>query len=256
MNGRQSGTALNDESLVRFFRMMGYDPGELHTEGATRPVVDVRDIYRRLPDQQPDVVAHAASALAALERSQFAAPGAVEDAAYLADLAALASKDASWCRRIPDDLVLLSQKQHFLDWCLFTLATNLQEVELCQRIPVRPYPIANAAKLPPAHVREINLQMSLRAQCERELHPASAPSRRYAPELPPDDERTRRLIALLDYPLPRASTLPAQRLAAAYQLFLGVLTGADASLHGPALKRLIERLKALPDMAWDGSPAK
>jgi hypothetical protein len=251
--GSQSGTALSGESLVRFFRMMGYEPDELHTEGVTRPIVDVRDIYRRLPEQ-PDVAARVGASLQALERARGSTARDATDAAYLGDLAALASRDAGWCQRIPEDLPLTAQKQHFRDWCLFTLAVNLQDGELCRRIPIRPYPIARAAELPPEHVRQITLQMSLRTQCERQVHSAYPHTARYAPEVPSDDEQTSRLIVLLGYPIPRASSLPVQRLGEAYALFLTVLTGADASLYAPARRRLIERVKALPDVGWDGTP--
>lgn len=216
--GTQSGTALSGESLVGFFRMMGYEPEELHAEGVTRPIVDVRDIYRRL-SEQPDVAARVGASLKALDRARASTPRDTADAAYLTDLAALASRDAGWCQRIPDDLSLAAQKQHFRDWCLFTLATNLQDGELCGRIPIRPYPIARAAELPPEHVRQITLQMSLRAQCERQVHSAYPHTTRYEPEVPSDDEQIRRLIVLLGYPIPRASELSVQRLGEAYALF-------------------------------------
>jgi hypothetical protein len=251
--GLQSGTALSGESLVRFFRMMGYEPDELQAEGVTRPIVDVRDIYPRL-SEQPDIAARVGASLQALELARASTPRDTSDAAYLADLAALAGRDAGWCQRIPEDLPLAAQKQHFRDWCLFTLATNLQDGALCQRIPIRPYPIARAAELPPEHVRQINLQMSMRAQCERQVHSANPHATRYGPEVPSDDEQTRRLIVLLGYPIPRASELPVERLADAYGLLLTKLTGADASLYAQATKRLIERVKALPDINWNGAP--
>lgn len=104
-------------------------------------------------------------------------------------------------------------------------------------------------------MREINLQMSLRAQCDRQLHSTYLANPRYAPELPADDERTRRLILLLGYPIPRASTLPLPRLAEAYSLFLTALTGVDAPSYAAARQRLIERVKALPNIGWEGTPA-
>ncbi len=249
--GRSSGTALLGESLVRFFKMMGYDPDELHAEGVTRPIVDVRNIYRRLPEE-PDIVARVGTSLRALERTNTRTRSEVEDGAYLAQMAALVSKDAGWCERIPDDLPLARQKQHFRDWCVFTLATNIRDSDLCERIPIRPYSIARADELPPARVQELTVQMSLQAQCDRQIHSPYPSNTHYAPELPADDESTRRLIETLGYPIPRASTLPPHLLEDAYRLFLTVLTGVDAPLYASARQRLIERVKALPDIGWDG----
>jgi hypothetical protein len=252
VDGWHGGTGISGESLVRFFRLMGYDPEELHAEGVTRPIVDVRDIYRRLP-QEPDLVARIEASLQMLGRKNDPAQSDVEDAAYLAQMAALVSKDALWCQRIPDEL-LLAGHQHFRDWCMYTLATNIRDADLCRRIPIRPDPIARAGEPPPAYTREVSVQMSLHGQCGWHVSSSIPDNTRYGPELPADDERTRRLIGSLGYPIPRASTLTQQRLEEAYGLFLTVLTGADAARYAPARKRLIERVKSLPDISWQGAP--
>jgi hypothetical protein len=249
--GSYGGTAISGESLVRFFRMMGYDPDELHADGVTRPIVDVRDIYRQLP-QEPDLLARIEASLQALGRKNAGAHEA-EDAAYLAQMAALVSKDGEWCQRIPDDLSLAGH-QHFRDWCMYMLATNIRDGDLCKRIPIRPDPIARAGEPPPAYSRETTVQMSLHGQCAWHVTSSIPDNTRYGPELPADDEQTRRLIGILGYPIPRASTLPAQRLEDAYYLFLTVLTGADAPRYALARQRLIERVKALPDASWQGVP--
>src|SRR5438046_9707271 len=59
------------------------------------------------------------------------------NAAYLADIAALVTKTPGWCARIPGDLPLVSQRARFRDWCLFKLASNTRNLELCRLIPIR-----------------------------------------------------------------------------------------------------------------------
>jgi hypothetical protein len=249
--GSYSGTAISGESLVRIFRMMGYDPDELHAEGVTRPIVDVRDIYRKLP-QEPDLLARIEASPKALGRESAGAHD-VNDAAYLVQMAALVSKDGEWCQRIPDDLSLAGHR-HFRDWCMYMLATNIRNGDLCKRIPIRPDPIATAGEPSPSLPPKIVEQMSLHGQCVWRVTSSIPDNTRYGPELPPDDEQTRRLIGILGYPIPRASTLPAQRLEEAYNLFLTVLTGADAARYARARQRLIERVRALSDASWQGVP--
>jgi hypothetical protein len=96
LRGMNAGVAVPQASLVRFFGELGYDPDTIHMEGITPPVVSVKDLYRQI-SKEPDIVARIAQATRDFEKSQDSAKS--EDPPYLADMAALPSKDPGWCNR-------------------------------------------------------------------------------------------------------------------------------------------------------------
>jgi hypothetical protein len=218
IHGWNTGIGISQPDLVGFFNEMGYDPDTLHLEGITPEVVSVKDIYRQLPDQ-PDILTRIQRVSGAFDGTSNLTTSDVEDSAYLADLAALVSKDPRWCFRIPEDLALANQKATFHDWCLFTLATNTKDAKLCSRIPIR--------------ADGTDVRMSLQAQCGFQVNSPYPSNTRYAPEVPDDDDRTRILITRLNYEIPRAKDLPLERTYAAYHRFFDELkTGNGSPAHG------------------------
>jgi hypothetical protein len=223
-HGVYGGIAVSQEALVAFFTRLGYDPDTLQLEGITPPVVNVKDFYRQLSNR-PDIVTR-------IEKS-IGASGSLaldSDAAYLADIAALVTKTPAWCARIPDDLTLAGQRAGFRDWCLFTLATNTRNPELCRLIPIRDH--------------KIDPRLSLRATCDFQAR-SPHPSGQYGPEVPDTDDRTRALIAMLQYELPRAKDLPLGDVYATYDRFLQELNRRTDSQHAAARQRFIGRVQAL-----------
>ena len=232
IHGWNSGIGISRANLVGFFTQMGYDPDTLHLEGITSPIVSVKDIYRQLPDQ-PDIVTRIEKASGASDKPSTVTTGDIEDAAYLADIAALVSQDSRWCFRIPENLPLASERARFRDWCLFTLATNTKNAELCSRIPIR--------------ADGTDVRMSLQAQCGFQVN-SPHPSRiHYGPEVPADDDRTRMLITTLNYEIPQAKDLPLERIYAAYDRFLDELKHGTDPRHVTARLRFIDRVQRVPD---------
>jgi hypothetical protein len=180
------------------------------------------------------------------------------DSAYLDDIAALTTKDPRWCLRIPEELPLATEPHKFRAWCLFTLATNTRDAELCRRIPI------------PAETRDA--RQSLQATCAFQVnspHPSTAV---YGPEAPVDDEQAGRLITRLGYEIPHAKDLPKEQIDEAYHQFLQELArpheadstpgavrgrvlkkleqpGAADSAHAAARERLLDRVRHLPNAA-------
>src|SRR5260370_36524008 len=160
---------------MRLSSRLGYDADTLHFEGITPLLVRVQDFSRHLPGQ-PDIVMRIAKAIGASGRPKSFAHDDAMNASYLADVAALVTETSGWCARIPEDLPLASQRARFRDWCLFTLASNTRNPELCRLVPER--------------ANKINPWLLLKAQCDfqsRSLNPAG----RYGPEVPDTDDRTR-----------------------------------------------------------------
>ena len=228
-HGMNAGITVSDDSLVGFFNRLGYDPDTLHLEGITPPVVNVRDIYRQLPSK-PDVVSRIEGAIGASGRSGRPVGNDPTNAAYLADIAALVTETSGWCGRIAEDLPLRRQAAGFRDWCLFTLASNTGNARLCRLIPIR----ANEAGPRP----------SLNATCLSQAG-SPYPRGRYGPEVPDTDDRTRSLIAMLGYEIPRAKDLPPGTLRAAYERFLGELNRGTDARHTAARQRFITRVRGL-----------
>jgi len=232
VRGRNGGIAIPPADLVRFFGEMGYDPDSLPLEGITPSVVSLKDIYRQLP-AQPDIATRIKKATGASDKPSSSSPGDIVNAAYLADMAALVTQDSRWCFRIPDDLPLAGELSKFRDWCLFTLATNTKNAELCHSIPVR--------------ADGTDPRMSLREQCGFQVNSPHPSNLRYGPEVPNDDDRTRALITRLNYEIPRAKDLPLERISAVYDRFLNELShGADPP-HATARRRFIDRVQRLPE---------
>ena len=227
--GMHAGIGINPEHLVGFFTRLGYDPDTLHLEGITPPAVSVTNVYRQLPSR-PDIVMRIEQAIGARGRSGSSTGDEATNAAYLADMAALVTKNAGWCARIPENLPLVTQRAGFHDWCLFTLATNIKNPELCRLIPVR--------------ANERDPRMSLKAECDRLTH-SPHPLGHYGPELPNSDDRTRALITMLHYEMPRAKDLPPGTAYAAYESFLRELNRGTDARHTAARQRFIARVRAL-----------
>jgi hypothetical protein len=148
-------------------------------------------------------------------------------------MAALVTQDSRWCFRIPEDLPLAGEPSKFRDRCLFTLATNTKNAELCRRIPVR--------------ADGTDPRMSLREQCGFQVHSPHPSNLRYGPEVPNDDDRTRALITTLNYEIPRAKDLPLERIYAAYDRFLDELGHGTDPPHATARRRFIDRVQRLPE---------
>jgi hypothetical protein len=109
VHGWNGGIGISQANLVGFFNQMGYDPDTLHLEGLTPPVVSVKDIYQQLPDQ-PDIVTRIEKVIGPSDQPSNLTPGEIEDSAYLADIAALVTKDSRRCIRIPADQPLTGER--------------------------------------------------------------------------------------------------------------------------------------------------
>lgn len=227
--GMNAGIAVSSTDLTDSFARMRYNPDSLYLEGVTRPIVLMRDEYLRL-GTVPDIVDRVSRLLDASTGVMHRASTDPLDAAYLADVAALVSRDPGRCERIPGDLPLATQHASFHDWCLFTLATNTKDQALCSRLPATP----------------LGPGQSLQSLCQFQTHARYPTNVQYGPEVP-DDARARRLIVMLGYSVTRASDLPVERLAAAEGLFLDALEAGNDSVHAAARRRFIARVEQLPD---------
>jgi hypothetical protein len=231
-SGGDSRIAIHPADLVRFFAQMGYDPDTLHLEGITPPVISVKDIYRQLMTQT-DIVTRIEKASDAFDKASNRSPEDIVNSAYLADIAALVTKDSRWCFRIPEDLPLAGNPSQFRDWCLYTLASNTKNAELCRQISAR-----SDRKRP---------GWSLRDECGRVVNSPYPSNLRYGPEVPVDDGRARALITMLNYEVPRVRDLPLERISDAYDRFLEELNHGTDPPHTTARRRFIDRVQRLPD---------
>jgi len=68
---------------------------------------------------------------------------------------------------------------------------------------------------------------------------------RYGPEVPDTDDRTRALIAMLHYEIPRAKDLPRGALYGVFERFLHELNRGNDTRHAAARQRFIARVRAL-----------
>jgi hypothetical protein len=158
----------------------------------------------------------------------------VQDAGYLDEMAAVLSNNPRWCMQIPEDMKLVTEPQTFRDWCFLKLAHNTKNAELCRRIPI------------PEGTRDPRL--SLQATCLFQVNSPYPSNTIYAPEVPMDDEQTRRLIIKMNYEIPRARDLPPEQIYEAYSRFLDELEKRPADpAHTAARQRFLERVDRLPN---------
>ena len=232
IHGWNGGVGINPNDLAAFFTEMGYDPDTLHLEGVTPPIVSVKDIYRQLP-ARPDILTQIEETRGDSENSPPLNASEVEDAAYLDDIAALVTKNPRSCFQIPEDMPLATEPHTFRDWCLFTLATNAKDAELCRRIPI------------PPGTRDARL--SLQATCLFQVNSPYPSHTVYGPEVPVGDDQTRRLITKLNYEIPRAGDLPPEQIYQAFSRFLDELERPVDPVHVAARQRFLDRVQRLPN---------
>jgi hypothetical protein len=227
--GMNAGVGVSPDTLIGFFAKLGYDPDRIQDEGITPPVVNLRDVYTQLT-ARPDVVTRIEKSIGPASANSLPTAIDTTNTAYLADMAALVTKDPRWCRRIPDDLPLASQRAGFSTWCVFTVASNTKNLALCREIPI------------PANQRDP--RMSLQAMC---LFQAGSPypSGKYGPEMPDEDGITS-LVTMLGYEIPTAKDLPPGEIYAAYDRFLDELNKRSDAQHVAARKRFVDRVLSLP----------
>ena len=228
-HGAESGRVVSYAQLVQCLDAMGYVPDSLQLEGVTPPIVSVKDEYRGLPTK-PDVVERITRILDVPIQAGLTSQSDTINDAYLAHMAALVTKAARWCSRIPESLPLATERGSFRSWCLFTLATNTKDTALCRRIPIPP--------------QGAHPSPSLQATCLFQVNSPYPSNVRYAPEVPPDD-RARVIFAKLGYEIPRARDLPVDRIGMAYDWFLHELRTKNDSIHTAARRRFITRVEHL-----------
>jgi hypothetical protein len=222
--GRNAGITVSSERLVAFFTKLGYSPETLDQDGIMSPIVNLREVYMQLLSR-PDVVSRIRSAVGVPDASRpFSGIEETSDS-YVADMAALLTKDPKWCSAIPEEVYLVSEKAEFRDWCFFALANNTKNDTLCHCIPT------------PQNGTDVRL--SLEANCERQADSPN-PAGQYGPEVPPDDERIRSIMAMLNYTVPRAKDLPAETIYAAYGRFLDELNRQNDARHVAARQRFLD----------------
>jgi hypothetical protein len=254
--GFNGGMAIPQADLAGFFNQMGYDPDTIQLEHITPPLVVVKNIYRQLPDQyglairsaaaggphevlepgivnQAELVKRVENVIGAPVEPLSVRTSDVVNAAYLADLAAMISKESRWCFKIPAGLPLATESGGFRNWCLFTVARESKDIALCDRIPV------------PSDGSDV--RMSLNAECKREISSTIPSNTHYGPEVPADDDRVRVLLGLLKVDIPRARDLPPDRIYEGYNRFLQELAHGKDPKVAAARKRFIERVEALKD---------
>jgi hypothetical protein len=233
IHGWNGGVGINPDDLIGFFNEMGYDPDTLHLEGITPPIVSVRDIYSQI-SKRPDIMSRLRTVNGFSNNSTISSNSEAPDVAYLDDMVALARKDAWWCFRIPEDMPLATEPHPFRSWCLLQLAHNTKNAELCRGIPI------------PEGTRDPRL--SLQATCLFQVNSPYPSNTVYAPEVPVDDAQVRRLIAKLNYEIPRARDLPPEQIYEAYSRFLDELEKRPADpAHAAARQRFLDRVFRLPN---------
>ena len=241
--GYRSGIALPAGVLSRTFERLGYDIDRMGRDAGTPRAIHWEDVYRQL-ERDPAVLARAQRLLAHPDASLDAV-----DLRYLAHLAAIGAGDPAWCGYVPAGLALGQVVGPFRDWCYFTVAFDLNDVRICDRLT----PAAEEEKVRAAEAhgvrREIAEQMGLHAECVRSAQHVG-PRLHYAPELPPDERRAQRLFGALAVAMPSAHDWPPADVAAFYQRFVFSLWPSPVPDAGRDAARatLVARLLALaPD---------
>jgi hypothetical protein len=117
-----------------------------------------------------------------------------------------------------------------------TLATNTKDANLCRKI-----------RIPPG-TRDARL--SLQATCLFQVNSPYPSNTTYAPEVPVNDDQTRRLIIRLNYDIPRARDLPPEEIYQAYSRFLDELERPADPVHAAARQRFLDRVYRLPNRTY------
>jgi hypothetical protein len=210
-SGYESGIALPNDALIHTFQQLGYDADSLYVEGAVQPAIRTRDVYLGLEHDPAAITRAERLATRPDPRLQ------TDDAAYLADLAAIGSADPAWCGHIPPEQGSSEQQTPFRDWCYYTVAYDTHDTRICGRMK----PAAAEAKVIAAKASgikpDVAEQMSLHADCDRIRKPAEGTrALHYGPELPPDPVQVQRLVTALDVGMPSSRDWPQGELAAYY----------------------------------------
>ena len=249
------GAGVGPPTRLHFFEAMGYSPDTIQEEGVIGPLVRVKDIYRGLSDRYGLQIGRNASGnatvvvpgtlrkdvlMARIEHVIGARDGTLpgadvsrEDAAYLADLAAMTRLDARWCERIPAELPLAGEPEGFRSVCLYQVAVETKDEALCDRIPV------------PAGMRVP--QASRQATCRFEIESKTPRTTHYAAAVPQSEDDVARLLKVLKVDFPSASSLPDDQIEAAYQQFVSDLGHPLTPQQAAARQRFIARAESLKD---------
>src|SRR5260370_29415852 len=130
VHGWNAGIGIAQADLVQFFAKIGYDPNTIHLEGITPPVVRLKDSYRQLLTESHLTNRIDKASIPFVKASNLSANDII-NYSYLFDAAALLNKNTRWGLRIPEGVPVASEPWKFRDWCVFTLAANSKNAELC-----------------------------------------------------------------------------------------------------------------------------
>jgi hypothetical protein len=192
-----TGIGLSDVQLVRAFERMGYDIDAMPVDGLMPPVIRLRDVYYAL-ERNPAAVARAQQLLSSSDPSLTSA-----DRSFLAQLAAVVTNDPHWCEQVPAPTRAELSAPPSRDRCYLEVAYNTHDARLCGKMtPAAQEPAVQDAV---AHGVRANIaeQLGLHGECIR-IATHVGPWPHYGPAVPDQDEQTRRLLAALQVPLPRA----------------------------------------------------
>lgn len=244
-----SGTALTAAVLVRTFERMGYDIDHMPSDAIFPPAIRPRDAYWSLV-KNPTTVSRAERLLTDPGAGATATAYEWVDRPFLANFAAIATSDPKWCDYIPREVHLRPDYPAFRDTCLYELAINTSNPEICARMtPLAQDPKAIQAKQQGVRP-DIAEQLSLHADCDRLTRPKVGipPPLHYSAELPTDLEQTMRLILLLNGSIPSAQGWSVTDKAQYFQNFLfGLWPRERDAIHNAVRAELVRRLLALPD---------
>jgi hypothetical protein len=239
-----TGIGLSDVQLVRVFERMGYDIDAMPVDGLMPPAIRLRDVYYGL-ERNPAAVTRARQLLTSPDP-----PLTSADRSFLAQLAAVVTKDPHWCEQVPPSVpVGLSAPSR--DRCYLEVAYNTHDVRLCQKMtPAAQEPAVRDAV---AHGVRANIaeQLGLHGECIR-IATHVGPWPHYGPAAPDPDEQTRRLLAALQVPLPRARDWSINEQSIYFGNFLFALwPKPDSSRPEPHLTDREAAEEAIKDAARD-----
>lgn len=240
--GSRTAVGLPNDLLIRTFERMGYDIDRMQIEGVMQPAIRAGGIYGGL--------AHNAAALATARQLLTHADPTVpeDDRSFAAQLVATSTGDPDWCGYIPAGRVVSQvSTAPFRDWCYFTVAADIQDARICDRMT----PAAMEAKVLDAKAHgvrdEIAEQMGLHADCVRSQNPVGPPPH-YGPQEPGDPQQTLRLLKALGVAMPSAHDWPVDSAADYYQQYVFALwpSGTANPARDRARTELVRRVMALP----------